>query len=57
MMQGLHDDDGGTRFVCTIIQKRQLLSVNWLLQKPLPPRTTLLRTGGKLLQVGVMTFF
>jgi hypothetical protein len=51
MMQGLHDNHSCMRFVCTIIQKRQLLSVNWLLQKPLPPRTTLLRTGDNLLQV------
>ena len=51
MMQGLHDNHRNMRLVCSIIQKRQPLSVYWLLQKPLPPRTALLRTGGKLMQV------
>ena len=51
MMQGLHENDRRMRLVRASIQKRQPLSVDWLLQKALPPRATLLGTGDQLIQV------
>jgi hypothetical protein len=51
MMQSLYDNHRSMCLVCAIIQKREPLSVYWLPQKLLPPRTALVCTSGKLMQV------
>src|SRR5689334_21828598 len=51
MVERLHENHNCMRLVGTSIQKCQLLSVDWPLEIPLPPRRTLLRTGDKLLQI------
>lgn len=51
MVERLHKNHNCMRLVCTSIQKCQLLSVDWPLEILFPPRRTLLRTGGKLLQI------
>src|SRR5690349_14311080 len=56
MVQGLHENDRSMRLVRATIEKRELLAVDWLPQKPLPPCATLLGTGDKLIQVVRLVF-